>query len=53
MDGGLTGFAACDPPIPLAVTTNTVDDAMRAETRFSQWLNFGVFPQYPQIPVVP
>jgi hypothetical protein len=44
--GGVTGFAACDPPIWLAVTTTSLDDAMRARTRFSQLLNLRVFQQY-------
>jgi hypothetical protein len=35
--------AACDPPIWLAVTTTSLDDAMRAGTRFSQLLNLRVF----------
>jgi hypothetical protein len=41
--GGLAGFAACDPPTWLAVTTPGLDDAMRAGTRFSQLLNLRVF----------
>ena len=36
-------FAACDPPIWLAVKTTSLDDAMRARTRFSQQLNLRVF----------
>jgi hypothetical protein len=36
----------CDPSIRLVVTTTSLDDAVRAETRFSQWLNFRVFQQY-------
>ena len=39
----LTGFAACDPPRWLAVTTTSLDDAMRARTRFLQLLNWRVF----------
>jgi len=31
----VTGFAACDPPIRLAVTTTSLDDAMRETARFS------------------
>src|SRR5277367_4552716 len=41
--GGVTGFAACDPPTWLAVTTTSLDDAMRAGTRFWQLLNLRVF----------
>jgi hypothetical protein len=41
--GGLIGFAACDPPTWLAVTTTSLDDAMSAGTRFSQLLNLRVF----------
>jgi hypothetical protein len=33
----VAGFAACDPPIWLAVTSTSLDDAMRARTRFSQF----------------
>jgi hypothetical protein len=50
--GGLTGFAACDPPIWLAVTITTLDDVMRAGTRFSQLLNLRVFQQYLRIAAV-
>jgi hypothetical protein len=50
--GGLTGFAPRDPLIRLAVTTTSLDDPMRAETRFSQWLNFRVFQQYLHIAAV-
>ena len=39
----MTGFAACDPPIWLAVTSTSLDDAVRARTRFSQLLNLRVF----------
>jgi hypothetical protein len=42
----VTGFAACNPPIWLAVTTTSLDDAMRAGRRFSQLLNLRVFQQY-------
>ena len=45
----MTGFAACDPPIWLAVKTTSLDDAMRARTRFSQQLNLRVFQQYLRI----
>src|SRR5271165_7558370 len=41
--GGPTGFAACDAPICPAVRTIGGDDATRAKTRFSRWLNFRVF----------
>jgi hypothetical protein len=41
--GGLAGFAACDPPTWLAVTTPGLDDGMRTGTRFSQLLNLRVF----------
>ena len=37
------GFAACDTPLWLAMTTTSLDDAMRAGTRFSQLLNLRVF----------
>jgi hypothetical protein len=46
---GLTGFATCDPARWLAVTTISLDDAMRAGTRFSQLLNLRVFQQYLRI----
>jgi hypothetical protein len=41
--GGLSGYAACDPQIWLAVTTTSLDDATRAGTRFSPMLNLRVF----------
>src|SRR5271166_3288224 len=44
--GGPTGLAACDAPICPAVRTVGGDDATRAKTRFSLWLNFRVFQQY-------
>src|SRR5271166_2254807 len=50
--GGPTGFAACDAPICPAVRTIGGDDATRAKTRFSRWLNFRVFQQYPSTPAV-
>jgi hypothetical protein len=36
----------------LAVTTTSLDDAMRAGTRFSQLLNLRVFQQYLRIPAI-
>jgi hypothetical protein len=51
--GGLTRFAACDLPVWLAVTTTSLDDAMRAGTRFSQLVNLRVFQQYPSTPAIP
>ena len=50
--GGRAAFAACDPPIWLAVATTGLDPAMGAKTRFSRSLNFRVFQHYPQRPVV-
>src|SRR5271165_930855 len=50
--GGPTGFAACDAPICPAVRTIGGDDATRAKTRFSRWLNFRVFQQYRRKPVI-
>jgi hypothetical protein len=47
--GGLAGFAACDSPIWLAVTTTSLDDAMRVGARFSQLLSLRVFQQYRRI----
>jgi hypothetical protein len=46
----VTGFAACDLPMWLAVTTPSLDNAIRARTRFSQLLNLRVFQQYLRIP---
>jgi hypothetical protein len=34
------------------VTTTSLDDALRAGTRFSQLLNLRVFQQYPQRAVI-